>query len=133
MIHRFFSIVIIGLTFISSAQAQDNEIIEQVRDALKSGSSKELVKLFNETLDMNVQGKMKSYGKSQAEVVLRDFFKKNPPKGFNIIHKGASKSGLPYAIGEYKSNDDTYRVFVRVKKSGKDFFISEITFYKDKF
>lgn len=112
-------------------QAQEQDIIIQVRDAFRSASSKEVAKLLNETVDMNIQGNIKNYSKSQAEIILRDFFKKNPPTSFVIIHHGASQTGLPYAIGEYKSNSDTYRVWVRIKKFGNDFVITEIRFIKE--
>lgn len=114
-----------------SGHAQDKDIIIEVRDAFRSASSKEVAKLLNETVDMKIQGNVKSYSKSQAEIILRDFFKKNPPVSFTIIHHGASKTGLPYAIGEYKSNADTYRVWVRVKKINNVFLVTEIRFIKD--
>ena len=110
--------------------AQD-DIISNVRDAIKTGSSREIVKLLDENIDMTLDGKMKNYSKAQAEFILKDFFKENPPSSFTIVHQGASKSGLPYAIGEYISNNDTYRVWVRVKKTKEDFLIHEISFIKE--
>lgn len=115
----------------SISAISQGDIIEQVRDAIKTGSSREMVKLLNTTVDMTIDGKMKTYSKSQAEFILRDFFKKNPPNSFKVIHKGASKAGLPYAIGEYNSNNTTYRVWIRVVKLKEEYVVNEISFLKD--
>lgn len=122
----FFFALSIGSSF-----AQEGDIISEIKEAIRTGSSKEMARLLNETVDMNIQGKMNNYGKSQAEFILRDFFKKNPPTSFNIIHQGASKSGLPYALGEYKSNNEVFEVWVRVKKVNNRYLINEIRFIKE--
>ena len=118
----------IGLFGVASAQ---KDIISNVRDAIKTGSSREIVKYLDQVVDMTLDGKMKTYSKAQAEFILKDFFKNNPPSSFTIVHQGASKSGLPYAIGEFVSNDNTYRVWVRVKKSKESFLVHEISFIKE--
>ena len=108
------------------------DIITDVRDAIKTGSSREIVKLFDNNVDMTIDGKMKNYSKAQAEFILRDFFKENPPTSFTIVHQGASKSGIPYAIGEFVSGSTTFRVWIRVRKSGENFVIHQISFDEEK-
>ncbi len=81
---------------------------------------------------MTLEGKMKNYSKAQAEFILKDFFKKNPPTSFTIVHQGASKSGVPYAIGEFISNQNTYRVWIRVRKNQNAFVIHQISFDEEK-
>ena len=110
--------------------AQD-DIIDNVKDAIKTGSSKELAKYLNSSVDMTIDEKLKSYSKTQAEFILKDFFKKNPPTSFTIVHQGASKSGLPYVIGEYVSESNTFRVWVRIRKIEEEYFVSEINFIKE--
>lgn len=107
------------------------EIFNPIKEALKAGSAKEAVKYFNQSLDISVEGENNTYSKAQAEFVLRDFFKKHPPTDFSIVHTGASKGGLQYAIGNYKSNDDLYKVLIRVKQNGNTYFVHEISFVKE--
>ena len=90
-----------------------------------------MVKILDQKVDMTLDGKTKTYSKAQAEFILKDFFKKNPPTSFTIIHQGASKAGLPYAIGEFVSKSDTYRVWVRIKKNKDTFLVHEISFDKE--
>lgn len=122
----------IGVLFLSPgvAQAQKNEVVEQVREAIKAGSAKELSKYLNQTVDVTIEGKLQNYSKAQAEFVLRDFFKTHAPNGFDIIHQGSSKGGQPFAIGEYKSGSDVYRVWMKIKMINKDQLIQEISFVK---
>jgi hypothetical protein len=107
------------------------EIFNPIKDALKAGSAKEAVKYFNQSLDINIEGENNTYSKAQSEFVLRDFFKKHPPADFTIVHTGASKGGLQYAIGNYKSNDELYKVLIRVKQSGNTYLVHEISFVKE--
>jgi Domain of unknown function (DUF4783) len=107
------------------------DIFAPIRDAIKAGSAKEAVKSFNQSLDINLEGEIKTYSKAQSEFVLRDFFKKHPPTDFTIVHTGSSKGGLQYAIGNMKSNNETYNVLIRVKQAGNDYLVHEISFVKE--
>jgi hypothetical protein len=107
------------------------DIVNDVRESIKAGSSKELAKYLNNTVDVTMDGDMGTYSKTQAEFILRDFFKENPPSSFTIVHQGASKGGLPYAIGQYLSADRTFRVWMRIKNTGDRYLIHEISFIKE--
>ena len=109
-----------------------NDVISKVRDAIKTGSSKEISQLLNQTVDMNIQSTMKNYSKAQAEIVLKDFFKKYPPTSFTIKHQGSSKGGLLYAIGVYISDSSSFDVWIRIKKFDDDYLIQEVSFTKSK-
>lgn len=127
---------ILGLTcltalFASHSASSQGEIINDVKEAIKTGSSKEIARFLNQNVDVTLDGNMQSYSKTQAEYVLKDFFRTNPPSSFTIVHQGSSKGGLPYAIGQYMSKDDTYRVWLRIKDSGSKYLIHEISFIKE--
>lgn len=63
-----------------------------------------------------MDGEKKSYSKTQAEFVIKDFFKKFPPTDFQFIHQGASKEGIKYAIGKYSHSGGSFRVLVLIKQ-----------------
>jgi hypothetical protein len=115
----------------SNSFAQGSEVIDQVKETIKSGSAKELSKYLNQTVDVTIEAKVENYSKAQAEFVLRDFFKAHPPSEFNVIHQGSSKGGQPFAIGQYKSGSDTYRVWMKIKTISKEQLIQEISFVKE--
>lgn len=112
------------------AKAQ-NDAIGQVKETIKAGSAKELSKYLNQTVDVTIEGNVQSYSKAQAEFVFRDFFKQHAPVEFNIIHQGSSKGGQPFAIGQYKSGTDVYRVFMKIKTIGGQQLVHEISFVKE--
>lgn len=118
------------VTAVSDVFAQ-NEVIENIKTAMKTGSSKELSKFFNQNVDVTIDGDIQPYSKTQAEYELRDFFKNHVPDGFTIIHQGASKGGLHFAIGQYTSKSDTFRVFFRIKGTEGKYLIHEITIDKE--
>lgn len=114
-----------------TAFSQTAGVIDDVKEAIKTGSAKELSKYLNQTVDVTIEGKVENYSKAQAEFVLRDFFKAHPPSEFNVIHQGSSKGGQPFAIGKYKSGSDTYRVWMQIKAVNKAQVIQEISFVKE--
>jgi len=102
-----------------------------MKGALKSGDASALAKQLNQQVDVTINGTQASYSKAQAEIVLRDFFRDNPPSDFAIMHTGSSKGGLQFAIGKYTSNKIHYSVLMRVKETGNLKLIHEISFVKE--
>lgn len=123
----FYAAFLAGIPAFSQGAGK---IIDDVRETIKTGSAKELSKFLSQTVDITIDGKVGSYSKAQAEFVLRDFFKAHPPNEFNVLHQGSSKGGQPFAIGQYKSGADTYRVWMNIKSVDKSQLIQEISFVK---
>ena len=107
------------------------DIFVPFKEVIKAGNSKDMVKFLNQSVDMNLDGEVNTYSKTQAEFALRDFFKNHPPKDFSIVHTGSSKGGLQFAIGRYLSNGESYSALIRVKEVEKNFLIHEINFVKE--
>jgi hypothetical protein len=123
-------VFIFCLTWTNHASAQ-SEVINNLRAAIKAGSSKELVKSFNTMVELNFEGANKTYSKSQAELVMKEFFKKYPPQDFQYIHKGSSKEGLTYVIGKYTFESGSFRVWILVKKFDDQYLVELINFNKE--
>ena len=122
----FFLISVLFLP--ASAQS---DVVSQIKETIKAGSAKELSGFLNQTVDVTIDGNVQSYSKAQAEFVFRDFFKQHPPSEFTIIHQGSSKGGQPFAIGQYKSDAETYRVFMKIKTVNNAQLVHEISFVKE--
>ena len=124
-------IVFCVLTLQVFACEAQSEVIHQLGETIKAGSAKELSRYLFQTVDVTIEGKVQSYSKAQAEFVFRDFFRQHPPSEFNIIHQGSSKGGQPFAIGQYKSANETYRVFMKIKLVNNQQLLHEISFSKE--
>ncbi len=122
---------LLGILLVVVLQSWSQTIFAPMKDAVKAGNAKELVKHLNTSVDLNLEGEVNTYSRAQAEFVLRDFFKKHAPTDFNIVHTGSSKGGLQFAIGKYQSGTDSYDVLMRVREVEKDFLIHEMSFVKE--
>lgn len=128
------TILTIGIYLLVSGLSEclaQNDVINNVKTAMKAGSSKELTKYFNDVVEMVIDGDPADYSKTQAEFVLKDFFKKYPPADFQYIHQGASKEGIRYAIGKYTYDGGSFRVLLRAKEIKANYRVYSIDFTKD--
>lgn len=119
------------LFFIAQTAFSQSPVINNVRAALKAGSAKELVKNFNNTVELNFDGEKSSYSRTQAEFVLKDFFKKYPPSDFEYIHQGSSQQGLTYVIGKYSFEGGSFRVLMYIKKINDSYLVDLIDFSRE--
>jgi hypothetical protein len=129
-IYLVLFLVAIIFTFSQAAFGQ-SEVISNVRSAIKAGSSKELSKYLGDMISLEIEGVQSNYSKTQAEYVLKDFFKKYPPNDFQYVHQGASEGGLKYAIGRYSYDSGSFRVVLRSKNIGGTYKVSSLDFTKE--
>jgi hypothetical protein len=129
--NSFLTIVLIFSISFSNGVSAQSEVINNLRASIKAGSSKELVKNFNTMVELNFEGAKSNYSKSQAELVMKEFFKKYPPEDFQYIHKGSSKEGLTYVIGKYSFESGSFRVWILVKKFDDRYLVELINFNKE--
>ncbi len=101
--------------------------IDEIVNALKEGNAAEIAKYFDNTVEITLPDKSNSYSKSQAEVVLRDFFNNNPVKSFTILHKGEN-GGSEYCIGTLVTKNASYRTTVFMKQKANRQTLQEIRF-----
>ncbi len=122
--------VYIFLAFMMVGTAYANlDLFDDIASGISSGSAKEVSKYMNSNVDLTILNQEDVYSKAQAEVILKDFFSKNPPKSFNVIHQGTSKEGAKYAIGNYMTTaGKSFRVYIFVKQSAGSFLIHELRF-----
>ncbi len=106
-------------------------ILDNVATAIKSGNSKEISRYFDNNVEITILDKESVYSKVQAEMVLRDFFAKNPVQSFELIHRGKAE-GSAYAIGPLKSTNQSFRVYFYIKNKGNTQLIQEMRFEKKK-
>ncbi len=95
-----------------------SDIFEDISNAIRTGESHQLSTYFGNTVDLTILEQENVYSKAQAELVVKDFFEKNRPKSFTIIHKGSSPEKTQYAIGNLvTSNGRTFRVSFYIKNT----------------
>lgn len=121
---RFLLLVACGALFSSFAV---NSSIDEVIAAMKTGNVSQIAKYFDNTVEITMPDKNNSYSKSQAEMVLRDFFSTNGVKGFTVIHKGEN-GGSKYCIGTLTTQNGSYRTTIFMKLKSDKQYLQEIRF-----
>lgn len=113
--------------FLQSSANQGLDISDDVASAVKTGNAASVARFFSAKVDMRILDKEELYSKAQAELILKDFFVKNPIKSFAIIHKGTSKNGDQFAIGTYESSTGKkFRTYFLFKKEGTSLTIQQL-------
>jgi len=109
------------------ASGQDNGISGKIEVAITAGNAHELAKLLHSSVDLNIPENEGVYSKAQAELILKEFFSKNNPKAYKTLHKGSSKDGAQYSIGNLETETGMYRAYFYMKQKGEAYFIHEFS------
>ncbi len=118
------------LTISLSISAFSRNVPDPIVKAFGQGNAAVLAGYFNNTIELNIQGKENVYSSTQAEVILKNFFKSNPPKSFEIIHQGGQGESK-YAIGILKTTKTNYRITLLIKSANNKPFIHQLRIEKD--
>ena len=105
-----------------------DDITASVAAAINSGDSKKLASYFNSSIDLTVPGTEGTYSKSQAEMIVKDFFTKNPPVSFKINQQGSSNEGSQFAVGTLLTKSTTYKTYFLIKKVNNVPLIHQLQF-----
>ena len=103
--------------------------VEDIVTAIKNGDATEVSKYFDNTIEITLPEKSNSYSKSQAEVVLRDFFSTNGIKDFEVLHKG-DNAGSQFCIGTLHTRNGIFRTTIFLKQKGDKQVLQELRFEK---
>lgn len=124
LIYSFLTSLIISLTI------QGEIPYSTLEKAFSSNDANAIVAVGKEKILLNILGKEGAYSKSQAGLVIKDFFTKKPGNTFKFIFKGKESSEGSFAIGTYESKGESFRVTIHFKKEGSDFKIESLTIEK---
>jgi hypothetical protein len=125
---KYLILTFIGLfAFCIALQAQ---VPDDIIVGLRTGNAQDLAKYFNQNVELVVLDNENVYSKAQAEQVLVDFFKKNPPQKFVIIHQGG-KDDSSYVIGSLQVPNNKFRVYFLIKTKNNLPYIHQLRIEKE--
>ena len=122
---RYLGIVIFFLGMFLMPTATQAQIPDEITLSLKAGDAKTLAKYFNTNIELVIEKDEDVYSKSQAEQLIRNFFKKNKPKRFELIHNG-NKGQSYYVIGKLETSTGSFRVNMLIKQQGRKSYIHQL-------
>lgn len=110
----FFIATLTGIDH--GAAGEFTDVAKEVTKGIEKGSAREIARHFGAAIDLKLPGNEGTYSRNQAELILRNFFSRNPVKSFEVQHQGPSRDGSVYVIGTYTSkNGKSYRVYYLMK------------------
>lgn len=122
-------IIFISLPMHTKAQDVSDAMRSEIILAVENGSARDLAKYFGNNVELSLPGNEGTFSKSQSEVIVREFFSKNPVSKFQINHQGASRDGSTYLIGTYlSSSNKSFRAYLLLKKIGESFVLHQVQF-----
>ncbi|MBI5218452.1 MAG: DUF4783 domain-containing protein [Bacteroidia bacterium] len=131
MLFRILFPIILFIVSVSTAeQITTTNIPEEIVTAIKTGNAKELAKFFNQNIELVIQNQEDVYSKAQAELIIKDFFSKNTPSDFTILHQGG-KEGARYAIGSVKTANGNFRIYFLLKMKNYQPLIHQLKIEKE--
>lgn len=129
VITRFLLLCGLFLSVAGWASAQSDQL-GAVRAAFANGSSRDLAQFLAPSVEVGFDGDQQAYNATQTELVVKNFFAKNPPSSFDVVHQGASTDGIPYVVWRYVGRSGNYQVFMRLKSKQGPPTIDKLDFTK---
>ena len=101
--------------------------LDAITVALKAGSARQLSVYLDEQVSVELPETSDTYSKSQAEMVIRDFFTDIVVRNFRVVQKGQS-SGFFYCTGILSSKSGNFVTTIFMKGKGGKQFVQAIRF-----
>ncbi len=123
---RLVGWVLAGIALILvSYRSFDN--IDAVATAIRLGDVNQLSPFFDVRVDISLPDKSDTYSKTQAEMVIGDFFNTNGVQNFRITQQGES-GGTFFCAGILQTRAGNYRTTLFFKHKGDKHLLQEIRF-----
>ncbi|MFN4146492.1 MAG: DUF4783 domain-containing protein [Runella sp.] len=112
----------------------DAEVAERVKGSFRTGDARLLSAHFERNLELVIDTEridFKRVRHEQAELILKTFFKKYPPKDFRYGYQGTA-SNVRYCTATYQSSNGTkFQVYILMRITDRDYLINTLHFKKE--
>ena len=127
---RFLVLVLLFSTVLLSSFANvDTMEMDDVVTALKAGDASQLSKYFDSRVDIGMPDKSDNYSRTQAEMIIKDFFVSNGVRNFDLKYK-SEKSGSNYCVGTLETKAGNFRTTLFMKQKGNREYLQDLSFQR---
>lgn len=123
-------ILFVGILVSGLLTAYSQETPDEIIRGFSEGKAEIVSKYFRNTVELIIDNNENIYSNTQAQIILKDFFKKNQTESFSILHQGG-KGESKYAIGNLITNQGKYRITILLKLSNNNIYIHQLRIEKD--
>ncbi len=121
-------------SFVESTTSRDMEVAERIKGSIKMGDAHNLADHFEKNMELVIDSERVSFRNvrnEQAEFILKNFFKKYPPKDFKYVFQGTA-SKVRYCTATYQpASGGVFQVYILMRITEKDYLINTLHFKKE--
>lgn len=110
---KLFTFFAVTVLFLSATGQTDP--LEDLLKKIRLGNATAVAAAFNNTVELSLPGSESAYSKTQAEMILKDFFMRNAPITMSIDHKGNSGGNSRFANCTLDTQGGRYKVYILIK------------------
>ncbi|MBC7555213.1 MAG: DUF4783 domain-containing protein [Taibaiella sp.] len=116
----------------STAHAQGYRApMDEVVNAVRSNRVTDISRYFDNFVPININNSTSNYSRNQAELVLHDFFDKNPPRDFKVMDSGSPSSNTTFTISAFSSPNGRFNIYILMRQKDNTYVIKEIRISKE--
>jgi len=123
-------IVVVALLIGIIVPAISIDTPQDIAAGFNQGKAELISKYFKGSVELTIDSKENVYSSTQAEIILKDFFNKNTPQSFTVLHEGG-KDDSKYIIGTLKTIQGSFRITILLKTSETRPYIHQLRIEKN--
>lgn len=98
----------------NASAVEEGDVFIPIAKYMEAGDSEKLSAWFGENLQVDVLGQINNCTRTQAKLIMKNFFTKYTPKSFKIMHK-SGRPPMNYAVANLDAGGSKFRVIIYVK------------------
>ncbi len=115
-------------TFSGIAVQAQSDALSDVVSALKAGNAKALASHFDTNVEITLPNEEGFFSKAQSEQMVKEFFMKNKPNSFQLMHEGESGGNAVFGIGTLRTSGGNFRTYVYLKTANGKATVQKLKF-----
>ncbi len=105
--------------------------MDDVINAIKSNHIQDVGKYLDNFVPITLNNNQSNYSHNQAQLVLNDFFSKNPPRDLTVMNTGAPNATSKFTIADFNTPNGKYNIYVLMRQKDNSYVIKEIRINKE--
>jgi hypothetical protein len=105
--------------------------MDDMVNAIENAHVSDIVKYFDAYVPITIDNAQAIYSHNQAEIVLKDFFEKNPPKNFVVTDNGSPDNTSKFIIANFTASSIKYNVYILMKMKDGNFILQQLSLNKE--
>lgn len=126
-----FTVALVLVSFIPGSTRPYPEYaangFDDIATAFRTGNAGQLSRYLDNRVDIALPEKSDSYSKSQAEMIIRDFFNTNGVRNF-MIRRQSDNGATEYCVGVLQTRNGDYFTSLFLKVKGDRQLLQELRF-----